>query len=90
MVSHDLRAPLRAIVGFSHILARDHGERLEPECVQLLGKVQAAGKTTVALLEALARLAHVQRGDLQRETVDLARWLRRSWRRFRGRRRNGG
>lgn len=71
-VSHDLRAPLRAIDGFSLILLEDYGDRLEPEAREHLARVRAASQKMASLIDDLLRLSRVSRGELTRQPVDLS------------------
>lgn len=69
--SHDLRAPLRAIVGFSTILLETASDALDPESRRLLEHVDANARRMQALLDGLLVLSRTGRGDLQLETVDV-------------------
>lgn len=71
-VSHDLRAPLRAIDGFSQALREDEGERLSPGGLRLLGRLQAAATRMGQLIDDLLQLSRVTRADVRREPVDLS------------------
>jgi signal transduction histidine kinase len=71
-VSHDLRAPLRAIDGFSQALREDEGERLSPTGIQLLDRLQAAATRMGQLIDDLLRLSRVTRAELNFESVDLS------------------
>jgi len=71
-VSHDLRAPLRAISGFSHILAEEHQDKLNAEAKELLHKVRESARRMGQLIEDLLKLAQTGRRALARETVDLS------------------
>ena len=71
-VSHDLRAPLRSIVGFSEILDQDFGEALGEEGRQHLGRVCASALHMGELIEALLALSRVVRADVRRQQVDLS------------------
>lgn len=71
-VSHDLRAPLRTIDGFSRILLEDYAEDLDEEARDYLGRVRAASAHMGRLIDDLLNLSRVTRGPLRRERVDLS------------------
>ncbi len=71
-VSHDLRAPLRAIDGFSRILQEDYGGALNGDGVGHLARVRAAGLHMTALIDGLLELSQLTRGELRLQTVDLS------------------
>ena len=70
-VSHDLRAPLRSIEGFSQILLEDYADKLDEEGQDYLGRVRAASRHMATLIDDLLDLSRVTRGPLRRELVDL-------------------
>ena len=70
-VSHDLRAPLRAIDGFSQILQEDYEHALDDEGMDYLGRVRAASGRMGTLIDDLLDLSRVGRRPLRREHVDL-------------------
>lgn len=70
-VSHDLRAPLRAIDGFSQALLEDYAERLDDSGKQFLGRVRAATQHMGELIDDLLQLSRVTRAELARKSVDL-------------------
>jgi signal transduction histidine kinase len=72
-VSHDLRAPLRTIDGFSQILQEDYERALDDEGMDYLGRVRAASKHMATLIDDLLDLSRVGRRPLRREPVDLSR-----------------
>ena len=71
-VSHDLRAPLRAIDGFSLALLEDEGERLGAHGREHLRRIRAAAQRMAQLIDALLGLAQVTRGEVRMEVVDLS------------------
>jgi len=75
-VSHDLRAPLRAIDGFSHALEEDCAERLGETGRRHLERVRAAAGYMGQLIDALLRLSRVVRMELRRNPVDLSKLAR--------------
>jgi PAS domain S-box-containing protein len=72
-VSHDLRAPLRAIDGFSRVLLEDHAERLDSEGRAYLDRVRKAVQRMGALIDDLLQLSRVARAEIRETTVDLTR-----------------
>ncbi|MGH3147245.1 MAG: sensor histidine kinase, partial [Rubrobacter sp.] len=71
-VSHDLRAPLRTIDGFSQILQEDYEDVLDGEGLDYLGRVRAASGHMATLIDDLLDLSRVGRRPLRRESVDLS------------------
>jgi PAS domain S-box-containing protein len=72
-VSHDLRAPLQTIDGFSHILLERHAAAIDAEGQHLLRRLRGAARDMGDLLDALLQLSRLARRPLTRETVDLTR-----------------
>ena len=70
-VSHDLRAPLRSIDGFSLALQEDYGGQLDAQGLNYIQRVRAATQNMAQLIDDLLALSRVTRGELKRETVDL-------------------
>jgi signal transduction histidine kinase len=75
-VSHDLRAPLRSIDGFSRILLEDYADKLDEEGADYLGRVRGASKHMALLIDDLLELSRVSRGPLRREVIDLSAMAR--------------
>ncbi len=71
-VSHDLRAPLRALSGFSQALIEDHGERLKGEARVYLDQIILASRRMGELIEGLLALSRSTRGELRHDRVDLS------------------
>lgn len=70
-VAHDLRAPLRAIDGFSLALLEDFGPKLEPEAQDDLSRVRKATVRMGELIDDLLHLSRISRAEVRREKVDL-------------------
>ncbi|HET9599610.1 MAG TPA: PAS domain S-box protein, partial [Anaeromyxobacteraceae bacterium] len=75
-VSHDLRAPLRAMDGFSQVLLEDYAARLDDPGRDYLGRIRAASQRMSRLIDDLIQLSRVTRGELRREAVDLSQLFR--------------
>jgi signal transduction histidine kinase len=71
-VSHDLRAPLRAIEGFGQTLWDEHAHRLDEDGRDYLRRLRAASRRMVQLIDDLLHLSRVTRGHMRRELVDLS------------------
>lgn len=71
-VSHDLRAPLRAMNGFSHLLQHEYASRMDGKGLDYLSRIRAASKRMGELIDNLLELARVSRLELRREPIDLA------------------
>lgn len=72
-VSHDLRAPLRAIDGFSRILAERYGAALDEGGRDYLGRVRRAAARMGELIDAMLKMSRMTRGELRLGPVDLSR-----------------
>ena len=70
-VSHDLRAPLRHMDGFSRILIEDYGEQLPPGALRHLERVREATLRMGHLVDDLLNLARVGRGTLSLQVTDI-------------------
>jgi PAS domain S-box-containing protein len=71
-VSHDLRAPIRAIDGFSAILEQDYAEKLDSRGRDCLNRVRAAAQRMYTLIDALLTLSRVTREEMRRDVIDLS------------------
>ncbi len=75
-VSHDLRAPLRHINGFSQALLEDYAEQLDETGKQHLNEVRSATQEMARLIDDLLQLARVTRGEMHREEMNLSELAR--------------
>jgi PAS domain S-box-containing protein len=71
-VSHDLRAPLRAIDGFSQALHEDYAEQLDERAHEYLRRVRRAAQRMDDLIDNLLTLSRVMRSGFDRIPVDLS------------------
>jgi light-regulated signal transduction histidine kinase (bacteriophytochrome) len=71
-VAHDLRAPVRAIHGFSRALLEDYGDRFEGESLDHMLRICRASERMSQLIDDLLKLSRVGRGDIERRVVDLS------------------
>jgi len=71
-VSHDLKAPLRSIDGFTQLLLEQAAPRLEPDDRDLLERVVGSTRRMGSIINDLLALARVSQGMLERNPVDLS------------------
>jgi light-regulated signal transduction histidine kinase (bacteriophytochrome) len=71
-VSHDLRAPLRSIDGFSQALLEDYASSVDANGQDFLRRIRAATQKMGQLIDDLLKLSRVTRIDINREVVDLS------------------
>jgi PAS domain S-box-containing protein len=71
-VSHDLRAPLRGIDGFSQALLEDHGPNMPEEARDHLSRIRNAAQRMAQLIDDLLNLSRITRAELCHEPIDLS------------------
>ena len=75
-VSHDLKAPLRGIDGYSQLLEKDYGDRLNDEGRLFIANVRACAAQMHQLIEDLLNYSRVERRQLQSLAIDLPALVR--------------
>ncbi|MBK9713400.1 MAG: PAS domain-containing protein [Kouleothrix sp.] len=71
-VSHDLRAPLRSIDGFSQALLEDYAERLDATGRDYLQRIRAACQRMGQLIDDMLNLSRLTRSDMCPKAIDLS------------------
>jgi PAS domain S-box-containing protein len=75
-VSHDLRAPVRAMRGYADVILQDHGWRLDNQARDLLARVVRSGARMDRLIQDLLTYSQVSRREIQLESVSLEKLVR--------------
>ncbi|HEY9074917.1 MAG TPA: heavy metal translocating P-type ATPase [Anaerolineaceae bacterium] len=77
-VSHDLRAPLRSIDGYSHILLEDYSEQLDTDGKNYLQRISHSTQHMATLIDDLLRLSRITRAEMVIGEVDISSLARES------------
>ena len=75
-VSHDLRAPLRAMSGFSHLLLEYYADKLDDQGRHFLQRMDQVSQRMGKLIDDLLSLSRLARREMQRERVNLSEMVR--------------
>jgi hypothetical protein len=70
-VSHDLRAPLRAVDGYARMLEEDYGGKLDAEAIRLLGAVRANSHAWGKLIDDLLAFSRLGRAPIRTQPVEM-------------------
>ncbi len=70
-VSHDLRAPLRAVNGYAQMLSEDHGPRLDSEGRRIIEIIRYNATKMGALIDDLLAFSRLGRKEIQRSLIDM-------------------
>jgi signal transduction histidine kinase len=71
-VSHDLRGPVDALNGFTYVLLKEYGSKLDAKAKELLDHIRGSGKRMMQLIDDLLNLSRVTSSVLESQTVDLS------------------
>jgi light-regulated signal transduction histidine kinase (bacteriophytochrome) len=71
-LSHDLRAPLRGIDGYSTALMEDYGDKLDPLGLAYLGYIADGGRQAAYLIDRLIYFIRVRHAEMQIQTINLS------------------
>jgi signal transduction histidine kinase len=75
-VSHDLRAPVRAMRGYAEVILQDHGWRLDKEAKELLMRIARSGARMDRLIQDLLTYSRISRLEVTLEPVSLDKLVR--------------
>jgi PAS domain S-box-containing protein len=75
-VSHDLRAPLRVMDGFSLALLEDYAEHLDTQALDYLNRIRNGAQRMGQLIDSLLKLSQLSRAELRLESINLSEMIR--------------
>lgn len=78
-ISHDLRAPLRAINGYSRLLVKKYGDRIDEDATRRLNVIQSSAQFMGQLIEDLLSFSRLGRQDMRIVPIDLEAMMRSIW-----------
>ena len=71
-VAHELKRPMRGILGYAGILQESHGEALTVDARELLGRIESNGRRMADYIDALLTLGDTSRADVERSAIDMS------------------
>lgn len=71
-VSHDLRGPVDALNGFTYVLLKEYGDKLDAKAKDLVEHIRGSGRRMIQLIDDLLNLSRVTSSVLRLESVDLS------------------
>jgi len=78
-VSHDLRAPLRTVSGFSEAVLEDYANQIDTDGQAMLARINRASRQMFQLIEDLLRMSRLGRDKLERSSIDLSALAAEIW-----------
>gem|GEM_PF-1758933 len=78
-VSHDLRAPVRSVLGFCRLITDQHGNQLDEDVKELLAHIQSSGTRMNAIIDDMLMLAKYERLKIKTARVDMNKLVRNIW-----------